>query len=73
MANESFKHDPAIDRFNAMREGAYLNFKWTRKTVTTAVIGFIVFPTALYYMTARTHNRWNWTGKRKGEPLAINP
>ncbi|KAG2020648.1 hypothetical protein CC2G_005960 [Coprinopsis cinerea AmutBmut pab1-1] len=56
-----------------MRENAYLNFRWTRKTVTTAVIGFIVVPVAIYYGTVASTNRWNWNGKRKGEPLAIKP
>ncbi|EAU88126.1 hypothetical protein CC1G_03798 [Coprinopsis cinerea okayama7 len=73
MAAENFRHDPAIDRFNSMRENAYLNFRWTRKTVTTAVIGFIVVPVAIYYGTVASTNRWNWNGKRKGEPLAIKP
>jgi hypothetical protein len=74
----------------SQRENAYLNFRWTRKTVTTAVIGFIVVPVAIYYGTVAStvcfpsslpfslrlklaQNRWNWNGKRKGEPLAIKP
>ena len=37
------------------RESAYLNFKWTRKTVTTSVVGFIVVPAILYYATVKTN------------------
>ncbi|KAJ2930093.1 hypothetical protein H1R20_g7034, partial [Candolleomyces eurysporus] len=73
MAHENFTHDPAIDRFNTMRESVYLKFKWTRKTVVTSVLGFIVVPGLLYYTTVKTNQRWNWNGKRKGEPLAVSP
>ncbi|KAF5324649.1 hypothetical protein D9611_004383 [Ephemerocybe angulata] len=70
MAHENFKHDPAIDRFNAHRESVYLKFRWTRTTVTTAVLGFIVVPGLLYYTAAKTNQRWNFNGKLKNESLS---
>ncbi|KAH6918891.1 hypothetical protein BKA70DRAFT_1416897 [Coprinopsis sp. MPI-PUGE-AT-0042] len=72
MAAENFRHDPAIDRLNTMRESAHMFFKWNRRTVTTTLVGFVVVPVALYYSLAVTQDRWKWTGKRKGESLTEN-
>ncbi|KIK08132.1 hypothetical protein K443DRAFT_128503 [Laccaria amethystina LaAM-08-1] len=53
-----------------MRESAYLNFRWTRRTTRTAIYGFIIVPALLYYITDLTNQRWNWNGKRKGQSLS---
>ncbi|KAF5386732.1 hypothetical protein D9615_001783 [Tricholomella constricta] len=66
--NPLVKEDPAIERFNRMREEAYLNFRWTRRTVRTAVVGIIVIPGVVYYLASKFHNKFNWL-QRKGEPL----
>ncbi|KAG6853702.1 hypothetical protein C0991_002238 [Blastosporella zonata] len=62
------KADPAIDRFNTMRETAYLNFRWTRRTTRTAIIGCLVVPAIAYYLSSEYTNKFDWQ-KRKGEPL----
>jgi len=67
------KIDPAIERFNTMRESAYLNFRWTRRTMRTAFFGFVVAPLAVYYVASAFHLRWDWAGKLKGQPLAVKP
>ncbi|KAM6500753.1 hypothetical protein JOM56_003767, partial [Amanita muscaria] len=67
-----YKTDPAIERFNRMREEAYKNFRWTRTTVRTAVLGFIVFPGLLYGLSQVGYRRWDWIARRKGEPLRVS-
>ncbi|KAF8964647.1 hypothetical protein BDZ97DRAFT_875186 [Flammula alnicola] len=67
------KIDPAIERFNNMREEVYLNFRWTNRTVRTALLGFVVVPAAIYYVADTYYQRWDFTGKLKGEPLASKP
>ena len=39
------------------REDAYLNFRWTNRTVRTAVLGFIVVPAAVYYIADKYYVR----------------
>ncbi|KAF9451220.1 hypothetical protein P691DRAFT_757500 [Macrolepiota fuliginosa MF-IS2] len=69
MGHGSIKEDPAIERFNTMRETSYLRFKWTPATVRTALLGFIVVPSAIYYFADKYHVRWDWVGRRRGQPL----
>ncbi|KAK2460531.1 hypothetical protein APHAL10511_007001 [Amanita phalloides] len=71
-AHGAVKPDPAIERFNRMREEAYKNFGWTRKTVRTAVLGFIVVPGILYYLSNTGYRRWDWIARRKEEPLDVS-
>jgi len=63
------KQDPAIEKWNNMREDAYQRFRFTPRTTRVAIIGFILVPGALLYYCNQTHTRWDWTGKRKGESL----
>ncbi|KDR73428.1 hypothetical protein GALMADRAFT_251085 [Galerina marginata CBS 339.88] len=70
MGHGPVKIDPAIERFNTMREEAYLSFRWTRRTVRTAVLGFVVFPAAVFLIASKYHLRWDYSGKLKGESLA---
>ncbi|KAF8634361.1 hypothetical protein AX15_000972 [Amanita polypyramis BW_CC] len=71
-AHGTVKIDPAIERFNRMREEAYKHFKWTRTTVRTTVLGFIVVPGILYYLAGTGYRRWDWVARRKGEPLDVS-
>jgi len=66
--NPLFKEDPAIERWNRMREEAYIHFRWTRKTVRTAVVGFVVVPGIVYYLASKYQYKFDWL-QRKGEPL----
>ncbi|KAG5645839.1 hypothetical protein DXG03_005181 [Asterophora parasitica] len=56
--NPLVKEDPAIERFNRMREEAYLKFRWTSKTVRTAIVGFIILPSAVYYLASEYQVRY---------------
>ncbi|KAJ3504868.1 hypothetical protein NLJ89_g7717 [Agrocybe chaxingu] len=71
MGHGPVKIDPAIERFNNMRESAYLNFRWTNCTVRTAVLGFIVVPAAVFYLADRYNQRFNFTATRKGQSLYV--
>ncbi|KAF8906059.1 hypothetical protein CPB84DRAFT_1960229 [Gymnopilus junonius] len=69
MGHGPVRIDPAIERFNNMREEAYLHFRWTPRTVRTALWGFIIVPTTIFYI-AKTYNmKWDFSGRLKGEPL----
>lgn len=39
------------------REEAYLKFRWTRSTIRTAVLGFIVVPGVIYYVSSKYYVR----------------
>ncbi|PPQ66841.1 hypothetical protein CVT26_009620 [Gymnopilus dilepis] len=71
MGHGPVKTDPAIERFNTMREEAYLHFRWTRRTVRTALWGFVLVPVSLFYISKTYNMRWDFSGRRKGEPLTI--
>ncbi|PCH38793.1 hypothetical protein WOLCODRAFT_64987, partial [Wolfiporia cocos MD-104 SS10] len=60
--------DPAIERWNDMRETAFYRWRWTPRYARQAVIGLIVVPAAIFYVSAT--NDWDFVGKRKGQPLA---
>ncbi|GLB35285.1 putative nadh ubiquinone oxidoreductase [Lyophyllum shimeji] len=66
--NPLVKEDPAIERWNRMREDAYLHFRWTRRTVQSAVVGFIVVPGIVYYLASKYQYKYDWQ-QRKGQPL----
>ncbi|KAF8724424.1 hypothetical protein AX14_008846 [Amanita brunnescens Koide BX004] len=66
------KIDPAIERFNRMREEAYKNFRWTKTTVRTAVLGCVVAPAIIYYFSSAGYRRWDWIARPKGEPLNVS-
>jgi hypothetical protein len=71
MGHGPLKIDPAIERFNTMREDAYLNFRWTNRTVRTAVLGVIVVPAAVYYLADRYYQRFDWAGRPKGQSILV--
>ncbi|KAF5331024.1 hypothetical protein D9619_005726 [Psilocybe cf. subviscida] len=70
MGHGAVKVDPAIERFNTMREEAYLHFRWTKRTVRTGLLGFVIVPGALYYLSTQYYQHWDFLGKRKGEAIA---
>jgi len=63
------KHDPAIEKWNNMREDAYQQFRFTSRNTRLALVGLLLVPGALFYFSNTTHMRWDWTAKRKGESL----
>ncbi|KAH7930905.1 hypothetical protein BV22DRAFT_1190994 [Leucogyrophana mollusca] len=71
MAGHSFvKLDPAIERWNRMREDAYKHFRFTRRTTWVTLCGFVFVPGTIYYLAAQTHLKWSWAGKRKYQTLS---
>ncbi|OSC97661.1 hypothetical protein PYCCODRAFT_1481184 [Trametes coccinea BRFM310] len=67
------KTDPAVERWNTMRESVYKYFRFNSRTARQSILGMIVFPAAIYAIAAHQDMRWDWKGKRKDEPLARNP
>ncbi|KAJ7135005.1 hypothetical protein C8R43DRAFT_1132914 [Mycena crocata] len=62
--------DAAIERHSLMREDQYKYFRWTRRTLRVTFWGVFVIPAGLYLTIHATQNKWNWTGKRRNQPLA---
>jgi len=67
------KHDPAIERWNLMREDVYKHFKFTPRAAVISIVGLLVFPASIYWVAANTDSRWKWGGTRKGQPFAVRP
>jgi hypothetical protein len=63
------KIDPAIERWNQMREGAYKHFRFTPRTTLFALWGFCIVPGTILYVSALTDSRWNLSAKLKGQSL----
>jgi len=68
-ALDSVKVDPAVERWNRMREDTYKNFKWNNRTARAALIGMAVIPGVIYYVATKTDVRYSWAGIRKGERI----
>jgi len=67
------KHDPAIERWNAMRENAYKHFRFTPRTTIQSLCGLVVVPGVVLYIASQTNLKWEWRGKLKTESLSRNP
>ncbi|TFK55300.1 hypothetical protein OE88DRAFT_1805666 [Heliocybe sulcata] len=63
------KYDPAIERWNAMRENAYQHFRFTPRNTIISLLGMVIVPGTILYVASQTDERWNWNGKRRGESL----
>ncbi|KAF9228041.1 hypothetical protein BS17DRAFT_813908 [Gyrodon lividus] len=56
MAAASYlKLDPAIERWNRMREDVYKHFRFTRRTTLISLTGFVLVPGTIYYLASQTH------------------
>ncbi|KAJ6513844.1 hypothetical protein C8R47DRAFT_1092045 [Mycena vitilis] len=62
--------DAAIERQSLMREDQFRHFRWTNRTVRKAFWGVLIIPVGLYLTINATQHKWDWTGKRRGEPLS---
>ncbi|KAH9857721.1 hypothetical protein C2E23DRAFT_720059, partial [Lenzites betulinus] len=63
--------DPAVERWNNMREAVYKNFRFNSRTARQSILGMVVFPATIFAIAY--HQDWDWRGKRKGELIARNP
>ncbi|WOO78892.1 uncharacterized protein LOC62_02G002431 [Vanrija pseudolonga] len=66
-------HDPALDRWAAMRENVYQHYKFTRTITRQTVALGLVLPIAIYAVAAVYDNKYDWAGKLKGSSLLRNP
>ncbi|KAI0668561.1 hypothetical protein C8Q78DRAFT_1047811 [Trametes maxima] len=67
------KTDPAVERWNTMREAVYKHFRFNARTARQSILGMVVFPAAVFAIAYNQDLKYDWTGKRKGVPLARNP
>ncbi|KAF7796779.1 hypothetical protein EIP86_007962 [Pleurotus ostreatoroseus] len=70
MAGSYLKHDHAIDKFNDLRANYYRFFRFTPRFTIISVASLIVIPGICVYTFADQTDKWDWRGKRRGEPLA---
>lgn len=61
--------DPAIERWNSMRENVYKHFRFTPKATIQSLVGLVVIPGLIYYTCAVTDLKFSFAGKRKDESL----
>jgi len=73
MAHGYVKKDPAIERWNLMREDVYKHFRFTSRASWISLTGLVFVPGALLWLSAQQDLKWNWVGKRKGESLYTTP
>ncbi|KII88784.1 hypothetical protein PLICRDRAFT_176325 [Plicaturopsis crispa FD-325 SS-3] len=73
MAHGYVKHDPAIERWNIMREDVFRHFRFTSRTTWVTMCGVFIVPGAFYLIASSNDRKWNWRGALKGESLASKP
>ncbi|KAI0303376.1 hypothetical protein B0F90DRAFT_1710527 [Multifurca ochricompacta] len=66
-------NDPAVDRWNRMREDVYKHFRFTSRASWISLTGLVLVPSALVYLSAQQDLKWKWSGKRRGESLLSHP
>ncbi|KAH9001759.1 hypothetical protein EDB92DRAFT_1939586 [Lactarius akahatsu] len=66
-------NDPAVDRWNRMREDVYKHFRFTSRASWISLTGLVLVPSALLYFSAQQDLKWKWNGKLKGESLHSRP
>ncbi|KZP24828.1 hypothetical protein FIBSPDRAFT_1041942 [Athelia psychrophila] len=69
MGHGYVKTDPAIERWNTMREEAFYRFRFNSRTTKITMVALVLIPGSLFYFCNTKHLKWDWTAKRKGEPL----
>ncbi|KAI0806998.1 hypothetical protein C8Q74DRAFT_27699 [Fomes fomentarius] len=62
------KLDPAVERWNTMREAVYKHFRFNSRTARQSILGMVVFPVTVFALAY--NQNWEWTAKRKNESLA---
>jgi len=67
------KLDPAIERWNNMRENAYKHFRFTPRTTWQSLCGLVLIPGAIFYLASNQDMKWSWSGKLKNQSLARVP
>ncbi|KDQ59415.1 hypothetical protein JAAARDRAFT_126720, partial [Jaapia argillacea MUCL 33604] len=61
--------DPAIERWNHMREAAYKHFRFTPRSTWIVFCGLVLVPGTVYYLNSSSDMKYSWDGKRRGESL----
>jgi len=68
----ALKHDPAIERWAAMRDDVYRHFRFTRRNTPKVVFWGLAVPAGVIYLAFLQDAKWDWRGKLKGQSLLRN-
>ncbi|KAL1743274.1 hypothetical protein HDZ31DRAFT_83515 [Schizophyllum fasciatum] len=63
------KPDPAIERFNILRENSHTRFRWTRHSIKTALVGVVAVPVAIWLSASYGLDTVQTRVPRKDAPL----
>ncbi|VDC05355.1 unnamed protein product [Peniophora sp. CBMAI 1063] len=69
----SVHDDPALERWNAMREGAWAHFKLTKRNTRPILMMGVIIPAGLLWLAASSDNKFNMVSRRKNDSLLRNP
>jgi len=65
----ALRPDPALERWNTMRENVYMHFRWTPSVARKVFFWAAVVPIGAYYFSANQDYKWDWAGKTKTESI----
>ncbi|KZT66708.1 hypothetical protein DAEQUDRAFT_674633, partial [Daedalea quercina L-15889] len=65
--------DPAIERWNHMRETVYQRFRFTPRATMQVLVGLVFFPGVIYWLARDQDLKWKWSGKLKNQSLSRVP
>ncbi|KAI9807045.1 MAG: hypothetical protein M1825_005762 [Sarcosagium campestre] len=68
--NNALKPDPAYAKYGDMFVNRHKYFRWTRRSANITFAYVIAVPAILGYFAYTTDGKWDFRGKRKGDPLA---
>ncbi|KAH8081888.1 hypothetical protein HD553DRAFT_343961 [Filobasidium floriforme] len=66
---EPVKIDPAIERWNHMRENVYRTFKFTPKTARQVTLWGALVPALVGLGAWAANGQLDWAGKQRGQSL----
>ncbi|KZV65851.1 hypothetical protein PENSPDRAFT_689514 [Peniophora sp. CONT] len=61
--------DPALERWNAMREGAWAHFKLTKRNARPILVMGVLIPAGLLWLAASSDNKFNMVARKKNDSL----
>ncbi|KAI5856920.1 hypothetical protein BZA05DRAFT_386608 [Tricharina praecox] len=61
--------DPAFVRYATLNTNRYRYFRWTPRTAKFTFLYVAVIPTVLGYLAFATDGKWEFRGKKRGDPI----
>ncbi|KAG9013020.1 hypothetical protein FRB94_004413 [Tulasnella sp. JGI-2019a] len=69
----ALKPDPALERWNLMREDVYKHFKFTPSVTRKVILWAAIVPVTAWAIASQQDYKWDWAGKGKTESLYRTP